>query len=100
MYILPVLDNVGSKFKMKHVFHLRLGLELLSFPPESSPLLLLSLHSQSYTDLFRDEDDASSIRELDSMIEMGQEFYAESGELYRLVGVLRAADIYWNPEKR
>jgi hypothetical protein len=34
------------------------------------------------------------------MIEMGQEFYAESGDLYKMVGILRAADIYWNPAKR
>ena len=50
--------------------------------------------------LCRYEDDGESIRELESMTEMGQEFYAESGDLYKLVGVLRAADIYWNPEKR
>jgi hypothetical protein len=49
--------------------------------------------------LLRDEDDAESIRELESMIEMGQEFYAESGDLYKMVGILRAADIYWNPAK-
>jgi hypothetical protein len=50
--------------------------------------------------LCRYEDGGESIRELESMTEMGQEFYAESGDLYKLVGVLRAADIYWNPEKR
>jgi hypothetical protein len=37
---------------------------------------------------------------MDSMAEVGNQFYQESGELYKLVGVLRAADIFWNPEKR
>ncbi len=56
--------------------------------------------SQSYKYLLRDEDDAASIRELESMIEMGQDIYTESGDLYKIVGILRAADIYWNPAKR
>jgi hypothetical protein len=34
------------------------------------------------------------------MAEMGKQFYKESGELFKLAGVLRAADILWNPEKR
>jgi len=37
---------------------------------------------------------------MESMAEMGEQFYAESGDLFKLVGVLRAADIYWNPDKR
>ena len=27
-------------------------------------------------------------------------YFAESGDTYKWVGVLRAADIYWNPEKK
>jgi hypothetical protein len=51
--------------------------------------------------LSRDVDSSGeSIREMDSMAEMGDEFYQQSGVLYKLVGVLRAADIFWNPEKR
>jgi hypothetical protein len=34
------------------------------------------------------------------MTEMGEQFYTESGDLFKLVGVLRATDIYWNPAKR
>jgi hypothetical protein len=34
------------------------------------------------------------------LTEMGSAFYAESGVLLKLVGVLRAADIYLNPDKR
>jgi hypothetical protein len=37
---------------------------------------------------------------MESMAEMGEQFYAESGDLFKLVSVLRAADIYWNPDKR
>jgi hypothetical protein len=33
------------------------------------------------------------------MKEMGEQF-PEWGHLLKLVGVLRAADIYWNPAKR
>jgi hypothetical protein len=34
------------------------------------------------------------------MAEMGQEYYQESGNLLKLAGVLRAADVFWNPDKR
>jgi hypothetical protein len=50
--------------------------------------------------LFRLEDSGASIRELDEMTQIGQEFFAESGELMKLVGVLRATDIHWNEAKR
>jgi hypothetical protein len=50
--------------------------------------------------LFRLEDSGASLRELDEMTQLGQEFYAESGELMKLVGVLRAIDIHWNEAKR
>jgi hypothetical protein len=51
--------------------------------------------------LLRDVDSSGhSIKEMDSMAEMADEFYRESGVLYKLVGVLRAADIFWNPGKR
>jgi hypothetical protein len=47
----------------------------------------------------RHEDVAESIQELEVMKEMGEQF-PESGHLLKLVGVLRAGDIYWNPGKR
>jgi hypothetical protein len=51
--------------------------------------------------LFRDVDSSGeSIREMDSVAEMGDEFYREYGDLYKLVGVLRTADIFWNPGNR
>jgi hypothetical protein len=34
------------------------------------------------------------------MKDMGEQYYAESGDLCKLVGVLRATDIFWNPDKR
>jgi hypothetical protein len=49
---------------------------------------------------FRHEDSGESIRELDAMKDMGEQYYAESGDLCKLVGVLRATDIFWNPDKR
>jgi hypothetical protein len=50
--------------------------------------------------LSRHEDSGECIRELESLTEMGEQFYAESGDIFKLVGVLRATDIYWNPAKR
>ena len=50
--------------------------------------------------MFRLEDSGASLRELDEMTQIGQEFYAESGELMKMVGVLRATDIFWNATKR
>jgi hypothetical protein len=50
--------------------------------------------------LFRYEDNAECIREMNELTEMGEAFYAESGVVLKLVGVLRAADIYLNPDKR
>jgi hypothetical protein len=50
--------------------------------------------------LFRYEDNAECIREMNELIEMGEAFYAESGVMLKLVRVLRAADIYLNPDKR
>ena len=50
--------------------------------------------------MIRYEDNAECIREMRELTEMGSAFYAESGVLLKLVGVLRAADIYLNPDKR
>ena len=33
-------------------------------------------------------------------MEMGEQYYAESGNLMKLKGVLRATDMHWNPSKR
>jgi hypothetical protein len=82
----------------KRDFFIRSGRERQN--PNFYTSCIFTFLSQSYKYLLRDEDDAESIRELESMIEMGQEFYAESGNLYKMVGILRAADIYWNPAKR
>ena len=48
----------------------------------------------------RYEDNADCIAELESTKEMAAQFCANSGDLFKLVGVLRAADIYWNPATR
>ena len=45
----------------------------------------------------REEGRADVIRELDDSAVEGETYYSESGELYKLVGVLRAADMFWNP---
>jgi hypothetical protein len=50
--------------------------------------------------LFRVENSDVAIRELEEYDHMGQEFFAESGDLMKLVGVLRGIDIHWNPQKR
>jgi hypothetical protein len=60
------------------------------------PILLRNINFK----FFRHEDSGESVREMDSMKEMGEQFYAESGNLCKLVGVLRATDIFWNPAKR
>jgi hypothetical protein len=48
----------------------------------------------------RGEDDRECVKEMDKMAEAGEMFHQESGILYKLAGVLRAADIFWNTEKR
>jgi hypothetical protein len=53
-----------------------------------------------YYFLFRHEDSGECCREMDNMAEMGDMYYQESGNLFKLAGVFRAADIFWNPEKR
>jgi hypothetical protein len=37
---------------------------------------------------------------MEQMAEMGEMYYQESGAVFKLAGVLRAADIFWNSEKR
>ncbi len=37
---------------------------------------------------------------MNELTEMGEAFYAESGVVLKLVGVLLAAEIYLNPDKR
>jgi hypothetical protein len=37
---------------------------------------------------------------MDTMAEMSEMFHQESCNLYKLAGVLRAADVFWNSEKR
>jgi hypothetical protein len=32
--------------------------------------------------------------------ERGSMLYSSSGDFYRLIGVLRAADMFWNEEKK
>ena len=50
--------------------------------------------------MFRVENSDVAIRKLEEYHQMGQEFFAESGDLMKLVGVLRGIDIHWNPQKR
>ena len=53
-----------------------------------------------YEHFCRHEDSGECNREMESMKEMGEQFYAESGDLMKLVGILRATDIHWNEAKR
>jgi hypothetical protein len=50
--------------------------------------------------MFRVESREEVLQELRSMAEMGSNFYSSSGDLHRLAGVLRAADIFWNTSKK
>jgi hypothetical protein len=50
--------------------------------------------------LLRLENSDVAIRELEEFKERGDEFFAESGNLTKLVGVLRGIDIHWNPQNR
>jgi hypothetical protein len=50
--------------------------------------------------IFRNEDSGASVKEMDDMAETGEKYYQESGTVFKLAGVLRAADIFWNTEKR
>jgi hypothetical protein len=50
--------------------------------------------------MFRVENSDVAIRELEEYHQMGQEYFAESGDLMKLVGVLWGIDIHWNPQKR
>jgi len=37
---------------------------------------------------------------MEAMKELGEQYYTESGDLMKLVGILCATDIHWNPAKR
>jgi hypothetical protein len=37
---------------------------------------------------------------MDSMGEMGEQFHPLSVSQYKMAGVMRAADIFWNTEKK
>jgi hypothetical protein len=50
--------------------------------------------------VFSNEGREEVLAEMKSMQEMGTTYYSASGDLYKLAGVLRAADIYWNPLKQ
>jgi len=47
----------------------------------------------------RQEGRKDVIEELDETIKMCDTFYSASGVLFKLVGVLRAADIFWSPNR-
>jgi hypothetical protein len=40
------------------------------------------------------------MKELHSCSQMGDMFHQESGQLMKLVGVFRALDVLWNPDKK
>lgn len=48
----------------------------------------------------RNEEQDVVIRELDEMKEMGETYYPQSVEQFRMAGVLRAADIFWNSAEK
>lgn len=45
--------------------------------------------------LCRDSERDDVIRELEKCRSDAEQYYAESGNMFAVVGVLRAADIYW-----
>jgi hypothetical protein len=46
----------------------------------------------------RDENHANVVKEMDEWSSDCDTYYAgQTGQLYKLVGVLRGADIFWNP---
>lgn len=46
----------------------------------------------------RDTDNQEIISMIDDGAEEGRLLYADSGETYKWVAVLRAADVYWGPK--
>jgi hypothetical protein len=50
--------------------------------------------------LVRLENRDVAICELEEFKQLGDEFFAESGDLMKLVGVLQGIDIHWNPQNR
>jgi hypothetical protein len=49
--------------------------------------------------MFRESGQEEVQKELQKFTTDGETFYSESGDLYKHVGLLRAADIFWNKEK-
>lgn len=47
----------------------------------------------------RSEGQEAVIKELDDACKIRDTFYSESGDLFKLIGVLRADDIFWNADK-
>jgi len=47
----------------------------------------------------RSEGQEAVIKELDDACKINATFYPDSGDLFKLIGVMRAADIFWNPDK-
>jgi hypothetical protein len=45
----------------------------------------------------RGEGRADVLKELDDYARDCATFYSESGSLYQMIGILRGADIFWNP---
>jgi len=70
----------------------------LSFLPS-----IISFYILQVWYVFRCEDsgeNGDAVREMTEMTEKGAAFYIESGVVHKLVGILRAADIFWNPAKK
>lgn len=44
------------------------------------------------------EAPASVLNEMSSASQAGATYYRDSGDLFKWIGVLRAADSYWNPD--
>jgi hypothetical protein len=53
-----------------------------------------------FENCLRNEGREECLKELSTMEKEGETFYAASGEVLKLSGVLRAADIFWNPQKK
>ena len=47
----------------------------------------------------RDSGRADVIRELENAIAAAEQLYHESGDLFKLIGLLRAFDVHWNKER-
>ena len=65
-----------------------------------SPLQLHAVTRGCTSDACRACGREDVVSELDNCKALAETYYAESGDLYRLVGVLQGCDIFWSKESK